>query len=130
MVTDWKKEIQRDLLALGSPLFYALVVARSLIGPFYTFFYQLIVAAVFLAGLSFIIKNSNSYVAQGLVLAMLTSLFYKDIFFAIFASLIYLGLVASALCLGIGKTEIRKGLLIGFLSVAAGYYLSPFIPIP
>ena len=90
MTKDWKMELARDLVALGSPLFYSLVVIRSLIGPFFTFFYQLMLSAVLLLILSLIIKSTNSYVSRGLVLTALTSLFYEDILFATFASLIYL----------------------------------------
>jgi hypothetical protein len=130
MLSDWKNELARDLIALGSPLFYSLVVARALIGPFFTFFYQLIISVLLLYILSLILKSSNSYVSRGFVLTVLTGLFYQDIFFAVFSSLIYLGLIFSAFCLGISKREIRRGVAIGMVSVIAGYLLAAKIPIP
>ena len=127
MLKNWKKQIARDVIALGSIVFYALVIARALIGPFFPFLYQLLISATVLFCISFFFKVYDAYVSRGLVLAVLTSLFYKDIFFAVFAFLIYLGLIFSALHIRGNKEEIIKGIVAGIVSAVSGYYLAGLI---
>lgn len=127
MVKNWKKEIARDLLALGSIPFYFIVIIRAIIGKYTPFVYQLVIALLVLVVLSLIFKNSNQYIARMLVLVVFTSLFYKEMLFTIFASLLWLFMIVSTLYLKVKSKEIVKGVFFGIISTTAGYYLTPFL---
>ena len=43
MKVNWKKETARDIIAIGSVPFYLIVIIRTLVGPFWEFFYQLLI---------------------------------------------------------------------------------------
>ncbi|TKJ17166.1 hypothetical protein CEE44_01365 [Candidatus Woesearchaeota archaeon B3_Woes] len=127
MIKNWKKEIARDLLALGGIPFYFIVLIRAIIGKYSPFVYQLVITLVVLVILSLIFKNSNQHIARGLILVFFTSLFYKDILFTIFASLLWLFMIFSLFYLKVKSKEIVKGVLFGVISMTMGYYLTPFL---
>jgi hypothetical protein len=122
MKKDWKKEISRDVLAFGSIVFYVLVVVRALIKPYRPFVDSLVVAILVLIILTVFIKNYDAYIARGLVLAFFTSVFYQDILFTAFAIFLFFGLIFSSYYIGTEKSKIFKGLILGAVSVAVGYY--------
>ncbi len=122
MKTLWLKEIARDLLALGSIPFYFLVVIRAIIGNYNIFVYQLVIAAIIIFILYFIIKNSNLHVARSLVAVVFTILFYKDIIYTVFASLIWVLLLISAYYIKRNIVFVYRGVIIGVLSSLVGYY--------
>tara|TARA_Y100000310_G_scaffold65417_1_gene60906 strand:- start:6154 stop:6537 length:384 start_codon:yes stop_codon:yes gene_type:complete len=122
MKKDWKKEISRDVLAFGSIIFYILVIVRALIKPYRPFVDSLIVAILILIIISIFIKNYDSYVARGFVLAFFTSVFYQDRLFTIFASFLFLVLITSSYYIGTEKSKILKGLIFGAISILIGYY--------
>jgi|TARA_Y100000034_G_scaffold97892_1_gene119684 hypothetical protein len=122
MKKDWKKEISRDVLAFGSIVFYVLVVVRALIKPYRPFVDSLVVAILVLILLSIFIKNYDSYIARGFILAFFTSVFYQDKLFTIFASFLFFGLIFSSYYIGTEKSKILKGLIFGAISIAIGYY--------
>lgn len=73
MAEKWKKELTRDIIALGSIPFYALVVIRMLIPEeFSVLVPQLIIAFIVLCILSTFIKL-NHHIAQGFILVVFTS---------------------------------------------------------
>ena len=90
MPKNWKKEIARDTLALGSIPFYFLVIIRAVVGQYAIFVYQLLIAVIVLFVLSKIIKNSNLHMARAFILVIFTSLFYNDLFYTVFVSLFYI----------------------------------------
>jgi len=120
---DWKQTLARDVLALGSWVFYFLVIARALIKPYRPFADQLIIAAIILVVINLFIKNYEGYTSRALILVVFTSLFYKDNLFTSFAALIGLGLIASSYYTGNDKNKIIKGILIGLIATLIGYYL-------
>jgi|TARA_Y100000310_G_scaffold239607_1_gene243274 hypothetical protein len=122
MKKDWKKEIARDVLAFGSIVFYVLVIVRALIKPYRPFVDSLVVAILVLIVLYIFIKNYDTYIARGFVLAFFTSIFYQDRLFSIFASFLFLGLIFSSYYIGTEKSKILKGLIFGAISIAIGYY--------
>jgi hypothetical protein len=122
MKKDWKKEIARDVLAFGSIVFYVLVIVRALIKPYRPFVDSLVVAILVLIVLYIFIKNYDTYIARGFVLAFFTSIFYQDRLFSIFASFLFLGLIFSSYYIGTEKSKISKGLIFGAISIAIGYY--------
>ncbi|RPI74122.1 MAG: hypothetical protein EHM47_04485, partial [Ignavibacteriales bacterium] len=91
----WTRDISRDIIALGSIVFYSLVLIRALVGPFWIFFTYLASAAIFLFVLFLLHKNFETYLARGIILASGTSYFYQDFIFALFALFIYILMVIS-----------------------------------
>ncbi len=123
-VKDWKKELARDFLALGSWIFYILVVARAWIRPYRPFIDQVIIAGIILIILSFIIKDNENYVARGLVLTFFIILFYKDPTFSFFAILVMIGLLVSSYIIGNDIKKITKGTITGVVVIAISYWLA------
>lgn len=121
------KEAARDTLALGGIAFYILVIARALIGPYWSYVYQLFIAFIILFLLTLFIKNSENHIARTVVLAFFTILFYNETRFTIFAIAIFFILVVSAGYLKISRAAILKGGLLGAASTLASYYLTPLI---
>src|SRR3989344_4200093 len=96
------KEFARDVIALGSPVFFILVLAR-----------------IFL--LSYFFK-SNLYSGLGLIVLVFTTLYYTEIRFTIFAVFLYFLLVASLFYLKKEKSEIIKGIFFALISAGVSYY--------
>ena len=126
---DWKKEVARDILALGSIPFYLIVFIRILIMNDRTYIYQLLIAGLLLVLFSVFIGKiklkADFYTARSFVLLIFTALFYNEIEYTIFASLLWFGLLISSNYLNRGKKkEIVNGLFLGIFSVAVAYFLS------
>ena len=123
---NFKKETARDFLALGSWIFFILVIGRALIKPYRPFVDQVVIAGLILLIVGFLIKNYDGYLAKGLVLVVFTILFYEDNVFTVFAILAMVGLVISSYFITKDKVKIIKGLVIGAVSVGVAYYLANF----
>ncbi len=124
MPKNWKKEVARDTLALGSIPFYFLVVVRAVIGKYAVFVYQVLIAIIVLFILSKLIKNSNLHIARGLVLFVFTSLFYNDLFYTSFVALVFLIMLVASAYLKEEKAKIAKGVLLGIITSLISYYLA------
>ena len=124
MGENWEREIARDSLALGSILFYFIVFIRAVIGEHALFIAQTVIAIIVLFLLSRVIKGDH-YLARGLTLFVFTSLFYNDKLFTIFAFVLIVILIVSLNYLGVKRNVILNGLLIGIVSTAVSFYLSP-----
>ncbi len=127
MKKDWKYGIARDSMAFGSILFYLVVIARSTIGEYLTFVYQLLIALAFLIISSFFIKKANHHLARAFVLVVFTSLFYKDAPFTVFAALVWVFMIGSAFYIREKKKSIYKGMVLGIIATVISYYLSLLI---
>lgn len=127
MNKNWKKEIARDTMALGSIPFYFIVIIRAIIGKYAIFVYQLIIAAFFLYFISKLIKKFNFHIARGFILITFTSLFYKENLFTVFALLLWILMIVSAHIIKIKKNEIYKGVVFGILVSIISYLISPLI---
>ena len=117
-----KREMARDVLALGSWVFYILVIARALIKPYRPFADQLIIAGIVLILISLIYKNWDDYVARAFVLIIFTSIFYQSLIYTFFVSLIGIILIYSSWYGGNNLRKIFYGLIIGIVSISIGYY--------
>jgi hypothetical protein len=129
MAKDWKKEISRDCIALGSIPFYFIVMIRSIIGKYAIFVYQLLIALVILIVLSKIVKKSDMYVARTFVLVVFTSLFYQHNLYTIFAFLLWGLVIVSSNYLKVKKNVIIKGAILGIIGSGIAYYLAQFLPV-
>ena len=127
MSKSWLKEFARDLVALGSIPFYLLVVARSIIGNYYAFVYQMIIAAIAVFILYFLIKDSSLHIARSLVIVIFTSLFYKEAVFTAFAALVWVLLLFAAYYVKRKAGYVIRGIIIGILSSLIGYYGASFL---
>jgi len=127
MTKDWKKEVARDSIALGSIPFYFIVIIRAIIGKYNIFVYQLLIALAVLIILSLVVKKSDMHIARTLILWAFTSLFYKDNLYTIFAFLLFVIVIISSYYLKVKKKEIIKGITLGIGSSVAAYYLASLI---
>ncbi|MBU4069999.1 MAG: hypothetical protein KJ646_03370 [Nanoarchaeota archaeon] len=122
MKKEFIKETARDIIALGGVPFFILVLVRVAILSKPDFLLQFLLAGVIFLLINFLVKT-NLYSGLGLIILIFTSLYYNDLKFSIFASLVYVGLISSLVYLKSNKKEIIKGVLLGVLSSAISYYL-------
>ncbi len=125
-MANWKKEGARDLLALGSIPFYIIIMARSLVGEYYLFVFQTLIALVFIHLVGLKLKF-NRHLARMLVLIVFTILFYNQSIFTNFAVIIGLITLGSLFYLKESIKKIGFGLIFGTLASLLGYYLAPLI---
>lgn len=115
------KELARDLIAMGSIPFLALTVVRvSAMSPYYPS--QFLISS----GLFFVFKlifKAEMRAGIGFILLVFTSLFYQNWLFAVFALIVYAGIIISLFYLGKDKKDVVKGVIFGFLSSGIGYVL-------
>ena len=123
MKENWKYEIARDSMAFGSILFYLIVIARATIGEYMIFVYQLLIALAILILSSFIIKNTNQHLARAFVLVVFTSIFYKDTFYTVFVSIVWLLMIGAAFYIKLNKKSIGRGIILGVIVALVSYYL-------
>ena len=123
-----RREMARDLMGLGSIPFLLLVVVRvAMVGNFLELFHILTAVALFgLAG--FVIRGLHYHTGRIAIMAIFTSVFYDDIYFAVFAVLITVVAVFSfARYLDTGK--IYTSFFLGLLCSLASYLMSLPLPI-
>lgn len=123
---DWKREAARDVLALGSWVFYFLVIGRALIKPYRPFADQVIIAGMVLIILGFVLKDSENYIARGLVLVVLTGIFYGSFIYNVFVGIVFLMMLFCSFFIGNSIWRIVKGAIVGGVSVLIGLYLPLF----
>ena len=119
---DWKKELARDFIALGSIPVLILVIARIWILDNPAYLFQVIIGGVLFLLLAFLFK-SNIYSGLALVMAFFLSLHYNDLKFTIFASSAYILLLASLIYLKYDKKKIFAGIVLGAICTAIGYWI-------
>ena len=123
MKKEWKKEVARDCIALGSIPFYFIVIIRAIVGEYMPFVYQMLLALAVLFGLGHFVKG-DVYVARVFILWVFTSLFYKHNLYTVFAFLLWVLVVVSSRYLKTKKNVIIKGVVLGMVSSGVAYYLS------
>jgi len=128
---SWKKELSRDFLALGSWIFFLLVVVRLLILPNkWPYLYHLIIAGLFILVLEIFVKDSvgvDYYVTRALVLAYFTSIFYENNLYNIFVGFSLLGFLVSSWYVGRDWKKTGYGVLLGAIVVGVGWWLGGLI---
>lgn len=126
MKRNWKKEIARDLIALGSIPFFILVLIRVTILDNPLFLAQFAIAGILFLILAFMFK-SNMYSGLALVIGAFTSIYYGDLRYGIFVALTYILLLGSQFYLKTDRMKIVKGILFGAISIGISYYVSNLI---
>ena len=122
-----KNEVARDLLSFGSWIFYLVILARALIEPYRPFVDQMIITGIFLIIIGIFNKKYDYYISRGLVIAFFTSIFYNDIKFSIFVSIVFLSMIYSSFLINASKKRIIYGLIIGIVGILLGYFLSLYL---
>ena len=127
-VINWKKELTRDCVALGGIFFYALVVARVAMLQNWNYVFQFVFAAAIFVLLAAAFRfKVEAHAGLGFILLVLISLYYKNMFFTIFALIVYILLIVSLFYLKVEKSKIWKGILMGAVSTAIGYYIANWL---
>ena len=124
---NFKKETARDLISFGSLPFFLIIIARAFIGPYWDFVYQMALAFVILLMLSFLFKKSDMYSARSLIIAVFTSIFYQEMKFTIFVSLMWILILAALVYSNVKMKEIIKGIILGAFSSAVAYFIISMI---
>ncbi|MBI2042808.1 hypothetical protein HYT25_00265 [Candidatus Pacearchaeota archaeon] len=115
------KESARDIVAFGSPVFFLLALARIAIIENYIY-----LGKVALAGILFLILmysfKANIHLGFGMIILVFLSIYYNDLRFTIFASLIYIAAIFSLFYLKEEKSKIIKGIFLGLLSTGISWF--------
>src|SRR3989344_2501294 len=106
------KETARDFIALGSPVFFILVIARISFLSHYEYLSQFAIAGILFLILFFLF-NANMHSGLGFIVLTFTTLYYDDLKFSVFAFFIYIGLIASLIYLEREEREIFLGTFLG-----------------
>lgn len=124
---SWKKELARDTLALGGIAFYFIVIGRALIGEYYTFVWQIAIAAflLFIFFLVFRKLELDYHIARALILVVFTILFYNDWKFSVFAVILFAVMLVCSLYVWKSKKKTFYGLVLGaIISVLSDYLVN------
>jgi len=115
----WKKELARDFLALGSWVFFVLVLVRIFILPNkWAYINHLLIAGVFILLVDLFLRgNVDTYISRALVLAFYTSLYYENNPYSIFVSIACVGLILSSKYVGNSWMKIGYGVLLGLVGI-------------
>ncbi len=118
----WKKELLRDLEALGSYLFFILVAARSMIGMHLSFFSRMAAGLIVSLILWRVVKllfsvKSSSHIMNSVIVWAVVNLYYKSVGFAFFTLVLFaLMFYAHSILRKHKKYEMVAGFIIGVLS--------------
>ena len=115
------KELSRDLIALGGLPFFLLVIIRVSINPDFHYILQFVIAGILFLIMKFLFK-SEIHSGLALILLLFIGNYYGDFKFVVFATLMYLLLIASLFYLKKNNKEILKGILFGGISSAISYF--------
>lgn len=127
---NWKKELARDFIALGSWVFYILVIGRILILPYrWPFLYHILIAGALILILNIFVKKTpiDYYVSRATVLGFFTSLFYKNNIYNGFVIIIFLGLLLSSWYIGDDLKKTGFGFLLGLVSIGFGFLIGGWL---
>ena len=119
--SSFAQEFFRDFLALGSWVFYILVLARALIEPYRPFADQVIIAGVIILLFEFT-KKTDTYVARVLPLVYFTIIFYSSTIFTTFAIVVGLGVILASIHHNKTPKKLALGLLLGVIATTLSYY--------
>ena len=123
---NWKKEIARDCIALGSLPFYLIVLARSTIGQYWPFVIQMTAGIAFLYLIT-VFAKFDKYSSRSFLILVFTTLFYQNIGFTILASILWICILFSLNYLKTDKKELLKGVLVGLACAGIAYFVSGLI---
>lgn len=112
----------RDLIAFGSIPMFIIVAARSSVGGYYNFVYEILIAGFILLILSLFFKNEY-HVGVMVILFIFTSLFYSQKVYTTFAIVLLLLFMTAVFYLKYNKKQVLKGIIFGLIGSGIGYYV-------
>jgi hypothetical protein len=124
---NWKINLAEDFLSLGSIIFFIIVIARALIGPYWIFVLNLLISAICAIIFWFIFRQTNNQISRAIILVVFTALFYNEIKFTFFVIIILFLILISAIYLKKEKKGRILGFISGIISSLISYWLSPII---
>lgn len=129
-VKKWIKQAERDVLALGSVVFYFLVIGRALVGPFWDLFTPLIIVAVILVTVNQFYKDIDLYLTRAMVVGSMTTQHYSDVIFGLFALVLLAVMVFASYNQGNSRPKIIRGLMLGLVLSTIFYPLAMSLKAP
>ena len=128
-MNNWKQEIARDFLSLGSWVFFLLVVGRILVLPYvWPYLYVLIGAGLVILITELLLKEKiDYYVSRSIVLAFFTVLFYNNNNYTFFVGFALIGLTISSWFLKRERNQIIFGVILGIVLSTIGYWFNGII---
>ena len=116
------EESARDIIALGSPVFFIIALVRISITNNYSYLGKVALAGFLFLTLAYFFK-ANVRLGFGFILVVFLSLYYNSAIFAIFASLIYIAAIISMFYLKEEKHKIIKGIIFGLISAGISWFV-------
>lgn len=124
-----KKEIARDLMALGGTPFLILVLVRVFMVNNYREVFNIFLAVVLVFTVSLIYKNIDYHAAILPILVIFTSIFYNDIIYTIFAVLV--GIAAIVMMgLYLEKKNLFRSAVLGIICSTISYFIALPLNLP
>ena len=119
---NFLKESARDIISLGSPIFFILALARISITDNYSYLAKVALAGFLFLSLVYFFK-ANIRIGFGIIIVVFLSLYYNDLMFTIFASIIYILAIVSLFYLKEDKKRIIKGIIFGLISTGISWFV-------
>jgi len=126
MKTEYIKEVARDLIALGSPLFFAVVVARIYFLSNWAYLSQFIIGGILFYTLAILLKTDKR-AGMGVILLIFLTFYYNDLQFSWFARILFILFIGALYYLKIEKLEIAKSIILGIIATVISYYSVEFL---
>ena len=126
MKTEYIKDLARDLIALGSPIFFIVVLARVSILSNLEYLSQFIIAGVLFYSLAILIKT-NKKAGMGVILLVFLTIYYNNFRFTWFARILFILFIAALWYLKVEKLDLAKSIALGSISAGASYYAVQFL---
>lgn len=121
MKIEYLKDLARDLIALGSPIFFTVVIARVYFLSNWAYLSQFIIAGVLFYAAAIILKT-NKRAGLGIVLLIFLTIYYNDPQFTWFARGLFILFIGAIYYLEKQKLEIAKSIAIGLIATGISYY--------
>ena len=115
------KELARDTVALGGAPFVILVLARIAILEDWVYFSKIFFAVAIFVAIT-ILTKSNLHSGLAIIVLIFLSIHYNHLPFAVFASLVYISMLASLVYLRNDKWKVFWGVVFG-ISASLGSWI-------
>jgi|TARA_Y100000310_G_scaffold147939_1_gene147192 hypothetical protein len=123
---DWKKEVARDVISLGSVVFFLLVVVRIWLLDDAVYLGQILASGIIFLVLFYFFRMSL-YSGLALIVLVFTGMYYSDIRYWVFGGIVYVALLYSLVYLGKDNRNVLRGILLGILGSWVGNMFSGMI---
>ncbi len=126
MKTEYFKEAARDLIALGSPIFFIVVLARVATLSNLEYLSQFIIAGILFYTFTILLKTDKR-AGLGVVLLIFITIYYDSPGFTWFARIVFILFIGALYYLKIEKLEIAKSIALGVIATGISYYSVRFL---